>query len=344
MTALGSLGIDDDAERLYRQALRHDGSTLDEHVDRLGWTPERTRAALAPLLQAQARARGRRRAADRAAPADGADPAARARAGACRPAAPRAWRTSPRWSATTRPTTSPAAPTPSTRPRSTPCPPSLVAPTVEEVLRSTSGVIRSCHLEVGAGPAADAGVDRDARRLVARGREPALGLPRRRARPRGAAGVGARLGGGRRAAARRRAGARGVHRVRHRGGDRRTGVGAAGVERRPAADAAARGGLHRRVRRRLAQRPAGARRGARAGRRDAAARAAGHRLQGRGHRPLPRPRAAHRAAPGRRPDGRARRAHAVPGWVRWPSAAGCCAAAPTSRQPGRGVGPRARVR
>ncbi|GAB3673365.1 hypothetical protein GCM10028814_01070 [Angustibacter aerolatus] len=170
MTALGSLGIDDDAERLYRQALRHDGSTLDEHVDRLGWTPERTRAALAPLLQAQlvredvagrltaphprtaltrllereqARVDLRRRELEDVAAVVGdysADHLA-GRTDAVDPAALDA------------------------------VPAELVAPTVEEVLRSTSGVIRSCHLEVGAGPAADAGVDRDARRLVARGRE-----------------------------------------------------------------------------------------------------------------------------------------------------------------------------
>jgi DNA-binding CsgD family transcriptional regulator len=167
---LATFGVGKDAERLYRSVLRSAGRPLGEHGELLSWPLGRARAALAPLVAVQlvaeaadgglvadhprttlsrlidretARLDQRRRDLEdvRSAVSDFAADHGAGSAGLSRPVAV------------------------------DPIPPELVVTTVEEMLRSTSGVIRSFHLDVALGPATDSGITRTALQQMSAGRE-----------------------------------------------------------------------------------------------------------------------------------------------------------------------------
>lgn len=182
MSLLAAIGIDPDAEALYRHVLRSDGRALVDHALALGWTPaqaERARAALvaAGLLVVGEELGG---AADALV---GADPRgvigrivereahdldARRRAldgvravvdelVADHRAGHRAGRGGGAGA--------------DVLAGIDVVPPGLEASVVEEMLRTTSGVLRSMNLEVASGPAIDPEVYRLARSQIAQGRE-----------------------------------------------------------------------------------------------------------------------------------------------------------------------------
>lgn len=167
---LTTFGVGKDSERLYRSVLRNAGRRLDDHGELLGWPVGRARAALAPLVAVQlvgeaadgglvadhprttlshlidretARLDQRRRDLENVRSAV-SDFAADHRVGSASPSGPVAV---------------------------DPIAAELLATTVEEMLRSTTGTLRSFHLDVAAGPATDSGVTRVVRQQMAAGRE-----------------------------------------------------------------------------------------------------------------------------------------------------------------------------
>jgi DNA-binding CsgD family transcriptional regulator len=169
-TVLTTFGIGDESDRLYRRVLRQDGLRLEQHAEALDWPLERARSALLPLIELRlvrqdldaslvaphpraaltrlvdrenARLNLRRRELEEVAAAM-SEFSADHLAGR---------------SDILDPTSLDVIPADS------------LAGTVEEMLRTTTGPIRSFHLEVAAGAAADSGVDTRAREGLERGRE-----------------------------------------------------------------------------------------------------------------------------------------------------------------------------
>jgi hypothetical protein len=169
-TVLTTFGIGDDSDRLYRRVLRQDGLRLEQHAEALDWPLERGRSALLPLaelrlvrqdLDGSLVAPHPRAALTRLVDRENARLNLRRReleevAGAMSEfsADHLAGRTD-----VLDPTALDIVPADS------------VTATVEEMLRMTTGVIRSFHLEVAAGPATDAAVESRARQDIAHGRE-----------------------------------------------------------------------------------------------------------------------------------------------------------------------------
>ena len=170
---LTTFGIGQDAERLYRLVLRGSGRRLDQHCKQLGWPIERGQAALSALLAVQlvvqendgllvadhprttltrlidretTRLDQRRRDLEDVRSAV-SDFAADHRSGSTSMAGPVA-----------------AAAV-------DPIPPEVLITTVEEMVRSTTGVLRSFHLEVARGAGTHTGITRIVREQMARGRE-----------------------------------------------------------------------------------------------------------------------------------------------------------------------------
>ncbi len=169
-TVLTTFGIGEDSERLYRRVLRQDGLSLADHATAQGWSLERVTAALLPLVELRlvrqdlegrlvaphpraalsrlvdretARIDLRRRELEDVAAAVG-DFSADHLAGRVDVLDPTSLDVIPA---------------------------EAVPATVEELLRTTTGTIRSFHFEVAAGAAADSGVEDRARAAVASGRE-----------------------------------------------------------------------------------------------------------------------------------------------------------------------------
>src|SRR4051794_19862150 len=169
-TVLTTLGVGEDSERLYRRVLRQDGLSRAEQAAALGWPVDRVDGALRPLVELRlvrqdlegrlvaphprtaltrlvdretARIDLRRRELEDVAAAVG-DFSADHLAGRVDVLDPTSLDVIP----------AEALPT-----------------TVEELLRTTTGTIRSFHLEVAAGAAADSGVEARARAAVDSGRE-----------------------------------------------------------------------------------------------------------------------------------------------------------------------------
>jgi DNA-binding CsgD family transcriptional regulator len=167
---LAAFGVSQDAELLYRHVLRASGQPLDRHRVQLGWSPARVREALDALLGAQLvsedtdgtlladhpritltrlidRETGRldQRLRDLADVRSAvSDFAAEHRTGGVSPVSPVAV---------------------------DPIPAEVLITTVEEMVRSTTGVIKSFHLAVATGPGTHEGVVRIVREQMARGRE-----------------------------------------------------------------------------------------------------------------------------------------------------------------------------
>jgi DNA-binding CsgD family transcriptional regulator len=169
---LTTFGIGQDAERLYRCVLRGSGRRLTVYCKQLGWPVERGEAALSALLAVQlvvqendgllmadhprttltrlidretGRLDQRRRDLEDVRSAV-SDFAADHRAGSTSLSGPVA-------------------------PAVDPIPPEGLITTVEEMVRSTSGVLRSFHLDVARGPGTHTGITRIVREQMARGRE-----------------------------------------------------------------------------------------------------------------------------------------------------------------------------
>lgn len=167
---LTTFGVGKDAEQLYRSVLRTSGRTLDEYCEQLAWPSGRARSALTPLLAVQLVTQGpegtlvadhprttltrlidrettrleqRRRDLEdvRSAVSDFASDHL---AGSSSLAGPVAV---------------------------DPIAPEVLITTVEEMVRSTTGVLRSFHLDVASGPGTDSGLIRIVREQMARGRE-----------------------------------------------------------------------------------------------------------------------------------------------------------------------------
>jgi hypothetical protein len=170
MTVLATFGIQEDAERLYRSVLRFDRRSVQWHAETLGWTEARLVAALLPLVRMRlvrqdlqgdlvaphpraalsrlvdretARLELRRREIEDAAAAVG-DFSADHLAGRVD---------------TLHATALDKVPA------------ELVTATVTEVLRTTTGPVRSFQIAVATGPAVDPEVERAARRALQSGRE-----------------------------------------------------------------------------------------------------------------------------------------------------------------------------
>ena len=170
MTVLATFGIEEDAERLYRNVLRADRMGVSWHAESLGWTEARVVAALLPLVRLRlvrqdlqgdlvaphpraalsrlvdresARLELRRREIEDVAAAVG-DFSADHLAGRI----------------DTRHANALDA-----------VPAELVAATVAEVLRTTTGPVRSLQLAPAAGPSIDPEVERATRRALQAGRE-----------------------------------------------------------------------------------------------------------------------------------------------------------------------------
>jgi DNA-binding CsgD family transcriptional regulator len=167
---LATVGVGKDAERLYRAVLRTAGRPLETHGEQLGWPIGRARAALTPLLAVQLVAED----------PDGALVADHPRATLSRLIDRSMVRLDQRRReledvrsavsdfaadhlAGTAAIAGPVA--------LDPISPELVVTTVEEMIRSTTGVLRSFHLDVALGPATDSGVTRAVREQMAAGRE-----------------------------------------------------------------------------------------------------------------------------------------------------------------------------
>lgn len=173
-TVLGTFGIGPESELLYRQVLRQDGRTVPEYAAALGWDLDHLHTALRPLREHRLVRHNlddtlaaphprrtltrlveresvhldlRRRELDEVAAAV-SDFSAEHRAG--RSEVEQGGFGSAPYDVV---------------------PPDGVAALVEDLLASTTGPIRSCHLGVAAGPATDAGVDRRAREVMRGGRE-----------------------------------------------------------------------------------------------------------------------------------------------------------------------------
>jgi DNA-binding NarL/FixJ family response regulator len=169
-TVLTTLGISEDCERLYRQVLRHDGRMVTEHAERLGWAEARVRETLNRLVELRLVRQNlaaalvashprtalnrlvdretalldlRRRELEDLAAAVG-DFSADHLAGRVDVLDPTAMNVIPI---------------------------ELVPSTVEELIRTTSGPIRSMHLAVAQGPATDSGVSERALAALKAGRE-----------------------------------------------------------------------------------------------------------------------------------------------------------------------------
>jgi hypothetical protein len=167
---LSTFGIGQDAERLYRCVLRSSGRRLEQLCKQLEWPLERGQAALSALLAVQlvvqendgllmadhprttitrlidretTRLDQRRRDLEDVRSAV-SDFAADHRAGSTSLAGP---------------------------PAVDPIPSEVLITTVEEMVRSTTGVLRSFHLDVARGPGTDTGITRIVREQMARGRE-----------------------------------------------------------------------------------------------------------------------------------------------------------------------------
>ncbi len=169
-TVLTTFGIGEDSERLYRRVLRQDGVSLATHAEILGWSIDRTYTAMLPLVELRlvrqdleaclvaphpraaltrlvdretARINLRRRELEDVAAAVG-DFSADHLAGRVDVLDPTSLDVIPA---------------------------DALPATVEELLRTTTGTIRSFHLEVAAGAATDSGVEDRARAAVEGGRE-----------------------------------------------------------------------------------------------------------------------------------------------------------------------------
>jgi DNA-binding CsgD family transcriptional regulator len=167
---LTTFGVGKDAERLYRSVLRHAGRTLQQHSDQLGWPLGRSRAALTPLLAVQLVSED----------GEGVLLADHPRAALSRLIDRETNRLDQRrrdledvrsavsdfaadHQAGSAPLSGPVA--------VDPIPPELLVTTVEEMIRSTTGPMRSFHLDVAMGPATDSGITRAVRAQMAAGRE-----------------------------------------------------------------------------------------------------------------------------------------------------------------------------
>jgi len=167
---LTTFGVGKDAERLYRSVLRSTGRSLEDHCEQLGWPLGRARSALTPLLAVQlvlqendgalvadhprttltrlidretTRIEQRRRDLEDVRSAV-SDFATDHRVGSASLAGPVAV---------------------------DPISPEVLVTTVEEMIRSTTGVLRSFHLDVAHGPGTDSGITRAVREQMAGGRE-----------------------------------------------------------------------------------------------------------------------------------------------------------------------------
>ena len=169
-TVLTTFGVGEDSDRVYRRVLRRDGLTTADHAEALGWPVERVTSAVRPLIELRlvrqdaesglvaphpraalsrlvdresARLDLRRRELEDVAAAVGefsADHLA-GRAGVLDPTSLDV------------------------------IPAEALATTVEELLRTTTGPIRSFHLEVAAGAATDPRVEENARTALEAGRQ-----------------------------------------------------------------------------------------------------------------------------------------------------------------------------
>jgi DNA-binding CsgD family transcriptional regulator len=167
---LAAFGVSQDAERLYRCVLRSSGRALDEHRQQLGWPGARTREALDALLAAQLVAEEN----------DGTLFADHPRITLTRLIDRETGRLDQRRRdlADVRSAVSDFAAEHRAGDASMPgpvavdhLPPEVLITTVEEMVRSTTGVIRSFHLEVASGPGTHAGIIAIVREQMAQGRE-----------------------------------------------------------------------------------------------------------------------------------------------------------------------------
>lgn len=168
-TVLAAFGVGADCERLYRRVLRSEGHPLAQHAAALGWDAQRAQVAQGPLVASRlvrldadallvadhprttisrlvdregARLDLRRRELDevRAAVSDFAADHRAGRGGTIASTALEV------------------------------LPPDVEVTAVEELLRTTTGVLRATHLDVAAGPIADPAIHRLTQRQVAEGR------------------------------------------------------------------------------------------------------------------------------------------------------------------------------
>jgi DNA-binding CsgD family transcriptional regulator len=167
---LRTFGVSQDAERLYRSVLRASGHRLDEHSTRLRWPVERAQAAVAELIGVQLVAREN----------DGSLLADHPRTSLTRLIDVETARLDQRRRELeeVRSAVSDFAADHRTGSSSIdgpvavdPIPAEVLLTTVEEMLRSTSGVIRSFHLAVAVGPGTHETITRIVRDQMARGRE-----------------------------------------------------------------------------------------------------------------------------------------------------------------------------
>jgi DNA-binding CsgD family transcriptional regulator len=167
---LAAFGVSQDAERLYRRVLRASGRTPDEHREQLGWPPTRVREALDALLAVQLVTEDDdgtlladhpritlTRLIDRE--TSQLDQRLRDLAGVRSAVSDFA----AEHRASGRSLAGPVA--------VDPLPAEVLITTVEEMVRSTTGIIRSFHLEVARGPGTHEGIVRIVREQMARGRE-----------------------------------------------------------------------------------------------------------------------------------------------------------------------------
>ena len=170
MSRLSAIGVGEDAERLYRRALGHDEQRLAEHAEALGWPVARAQAAHRVLVtEGLVRGGGEqplmadnpRAAISRLVERETLELDARRRdLEGVREVVEelaqehRAGRSDARDSASIEI-----------------LPPGRDVSTVEDLLRTTTGVLRSAHLTVAAGPATDPSLYRLARAQMAQGRE-----------------------------------------------------------------------------------------------------------------------------------------------------------------------------
>ena len=174
-TVLGTFGIDAESEALYRQVLRNDGLTVADYASALDWDVPRLLAALAPLrehrlvrhnLDDTLAAPHPRRTLTRLLERETAHLDLRRReleevrsAVSDFSAEHRVGHAGGGLAAGTGVAVEELVPA------------EALASTVEDLLTSTTGPIRSFHLGVAAGPATDAGVDERAREVMRAGRE-----------------------------------------------------------------------------------------------------------------------------------------------------------------------------
>jgi DNA-binding CsgD family transcriptional regulator len=167
---LAAFGVSQDAERLYRCVLRAPGRSLDEHRVQLGCSLVRVREALDTLLAAQLVAEGDdgtlladhpRITLTRLIDRETSQLDQRQRDLADVRSAVSDFAAEHRASGTS--LAGPVA--------VDPIPPEVLITTVEEMVRSTTGVIRAFHLDVASGPGTQESIVRIVREQMARGRE-----------------------------------------------------------------------------------------------------------------------------------------------------------------------------